>query len=433
MNGGTAFEYNSKYGAEIILVDAAQLTAKSLMNNTLSHPVNYVGFNPATGVANSAFHCMIIGFGETGQEIFKFLYEHGQFVYPEGFQGSHMVCHIVDPKANEKRGFFEMRYPSLRRESGFSPLSVEIQWHNHTAGDGRFWELMQGIRDSLNYVVVATGSDNRDIAISYDLCEYVLRWRRDSMHHFGIFVRAYEQSNECRYDELCSACLDDAGRPVVHTIGKLSESFSPRYMWKNLVERDAAVFSSVLESTDESFVNTLMFSADEAYNYWWLRHGEAKGEVKAYAEIMEREYQDFSDAIHIYTKKHILGLDNPENAICLLNSKSLSQCETLDDLRKLPFFHNLVVMEHLRNVASHESIGYSPMTIDEFNELGGVSECDPERHKLLTMVAWDKLDSLPVASRLHGRVPESQFSHAYKYLLEQTVQASLAILMNQKD
>lgn len=446
LNGGTAFEYNSKYGVEVVLVDAAQLAAKSLMGmykqkngrrlnyQYVSHPVNFVNFDNHTALATSTFHCMIIGFGETGQEIFKFIYEHGQFVYPDDFKGKHMVCHIVDPKANEKRGFFEMRYPCLRKENNLSSLDVEIQWHNHTAGDGRFWELMQNIKDDINYVVIATGSDNRDIAISYDLCDYALRWRKERMHNFGIFVRSYNKFNECRYDELCKVCVNSDGSPVVHTVGKQSESFTLRYMWKNFLEEDAAVFANIFEHSTDKFFNDL-YNPDkqEAYKFWWNRHVAVKGEPKDYANVKRIEYQEFSNSLHVYTKMHILGMDNPDNPVGIENKHKLEQCKTVDDLKKLPFFMNIVKMEHKRYVASHESTGYSPMTIDDFYQLGGVDECDVERHKLITLVPWDKLDSIPVASRFHDLIPESQFRHAYKYMFEQLVQAALAIAINQNN
>ncbi len=205
---------------------------------------------------------------------------------------------------------------------------------------------------------------------------------------------------------------------MVHTIGKLSETFSYRYMWKNFIEEDAAVFSSVLESTGESFILPPMFTASEAYHYWWFRHGEVKGDAKNYADVKEREYQDFSRAFHIYTKRHLVGLDDPDDALGRHNYELLEKCKTVDDLRKLPFFRNLVIVEHLRNVASHECLGYSPMINDEYKSLGGV-EIDTSRHKLLTMVSWDEVSGLPETSYLNS--------------LERVVAASLNIAINYYD
>lgn len=428
INGDTAFEYNAKTGVETVLVDSAQLAVKSMMCNTISHPVNFIDFDSATALATSTFHCMIIGFGETGQNIFKFIYEHGQFAYRDDFKGPRMVCHIVDPKANEKRSFFEMRYPCLKKENGFSSLNVEIQWHAHGAGDGRFWDLMGEIRDSLNYVTVATGSDNRNIAIAYDLCDSAIRWRKQRLKNFGIFVRSYHQINECRYDELEQVCHDHDGRQVVHTIGKLSESFTHKFVWKNYLEKGAAFFANSFEhSMGKPFDQVFKPDKTEAYNYWWNRHAAVKGEPFAYSNVKRIEYQEFSNAFHIYTKMHLLAIDNPDSAIGQENKRLIQNCKSLEDLEKLPFFQNLTKLEHLRYLASHEATGYTPMSLDEFHELGDSTECDVERHKLLNLVPWNELDSLPVVSKFMQKIPQNQRVHPYKYFLELLVQTSLAM------
>lgn len=38
LNGGTSFEYNSRYGVETILVDASRLSVKALMCTPEAHP-----------------------------------------------------------------------------------------------------------------------------------------------------------------------------------------------------------------------------------------------------------------------------------------------------------------------------------------------------------------------------------------------------------
>ena len=54
-----------------LLVDSAQLAVKTMMYNQATHPANFVEFDHHTGMAKTAFHCMIIGFGETGQKAFS--------------------------------------------------------------------------------------------------------------------------------------------------------------------------------------------------------------------------------------------------------------------------------------------------------------------------------------------------------------------------
>lgn len=430
LNGGTAFEYNSRYGVETVLVDAAQLAIKNMMFNHATHPANYVDFDHKTGMAKTDFHCMIIGFGETGQEAFKFLYEHAQFVYPAGSQDKHIVFHIIDPKADQKKGFFEMRYPCLCPSNNLSALHVEIQWHNHSAGDGRFWDLMNSMKDELNYTVIATGSDNRNIAIAYDLGEYALRWRKRRLENFAIVVRSYNQMNESRYDELAQLCVDDENpKQVVQVIGKMSESFTHQYVWKSCLEKGAAIFSATFTKNFGKDIADIKICGDqEAYDHWWNRHANAKGNPIEYANLKRIEQQDFSDAFHIYTKLKAIGiLDRETDKQGEENLQQLKQCKNLHDLEKLPFFATLLRMEHERCLASHECLGYTPMSLDDFKAQQGKSECDVIRHKSLNLVAWNQLNQLPAPEWLTAIVPEEYKEKPNEYLLGQMLQTLLAI------
>lgn len=430
LNGGTAFEYNSRYGVETILVDSAQLAVKTMMYNDATHPANFVQFDHHTGEAQTAFHCLMIGFGETGEEAFKFLYEHAQFVYPASFKGMHTVFHIVDPKADQKKGFFEMRYPCLRKDSGMSPLNAEIVWHNHSAGDARFWELMNNIKDQLNYTVIATGSDNRNIAIAYDLGEYALRWRKQKMDNFAIVVRCYNQLNESRYDELAQLCVnDECPRQTVHIIGKMTEAFTHRYVWRSHLEKDAAIYASTFyHNFGKDFSDITLSTSKEAYEYWWKRHVSTKGSPIEYANLKRIECQDFSDAFHIYAKLKAIGiLDRSVNKVGTDNLHMLRACHTLTDLERLPFFSTLLRMEHARCLASHECLGYTPMTTAEFEEKDGKNECDVIRHKCLNLVSWEKLDELSAPQWLTAIVPHEYQDKPNTYLLENMVQTLLAI------
>lgn len=422
MNGDTAFDLNSKYGVETVLVDAAQMSVKTMMAQVHTHPVNFVATDPETGMAQSALHCMIIGFGETGQEAFKFIYEHGQFVYPNDFQGKKMIVHIVDPKASQKQGFFEMRYPCLKQGNDMTRLDTEIVWHNHTAGDGRFWELMKEIKDDLNYVVIATGSDNRNIAISYDLCDYALRWRKNRTHDFGIFARCYNPCNETRYDELNEVTQNDRHEQVVWTLGKMSETLTTRYVWKNLLEKKAAIFAYAMNGqSGDDFQTMGDINEEKAFDYYWQRHVSCKGDPARYTDMKRMEYQNYSAATHTYTKSHLLGIDEGRH------QEELKTCHTLDDLRKLPYFENLVRGEHLRFLASHECMGYTPMSIQEYEAMGGKSIVDVDAHRLLTMVSFEELDNLPVPDDILAEIPEKEQKHAYRYILEKAVEAALAV------
>ena len=340
------------------------------------------------------------------------------------------MFHIIDPTAEQKKGYFETRYPCLSAEGGLSPLHAEIHWHSHSAGDGRFWELMKEIKDELNYVVIATGSDNRNIAIAYDLGECALRWRRRRLGRFAIVARCYNTINEPRYDELSELCVDEEHRrQVVHVIGKMTETFTHRYVWKDYLEGDAAVYAATFAANmGKDMADISVVPRDKAFDYWWKRHAGTKGDAISYANIRRIEMQEFSEAFHLYSKLKAVGvLDSPRDATGRENLRLLRSCRTLADLERLPFFGTLMQMEHTRCLASHECMGYTPMSLEEFRQSGGGSECDVIRHKSLNLVPWEQLDSMPAPKWLEAIVPEPYRHCPNRYLIASMLQTILAI------
>ena len=57
----------------IRIIDTASLSVKDIRENALYQPVRYVKPDTTLGIATKPFKAVIIGFGDTGQELFKFL------------------------------------------------------------------------------------------------------------------------------------------------------------------------------------------------------------------------------------------------------------------------------------------------------------------------------------------------------------------------
>ena len=56
------------------------LAALELKEDGRSHPVNFVDVDTATATVSSVFTALVVGFGETGSDVFKFLYEFSSFI-----------------------------------------------------------------------------------------------------------------------------------------------------------------------------------------------------------------------------------------------------------------------------------------------------------------------------------------------------------------
>ena len=75
------FDHYSQYDEEshrmkIKIVDSAYLSVATLKQDERTLPVNCIKIDQSTGLVDSPFTALIVGFGATGQEAFKFLYEY---------------------------------------------------------------------------------------------------------------------------------------------------------------------------------------------------------------------------------------------------------------------------------------------------------------------------------------------------------------------
>ena len=89
---------------KVHLVDSSLLSVLQLKGNGdymkeygRNHPVNFVDVDTAIGTVSSVFTAMIIGFGETGSDMLRFLYEFSPFV-KETRKGADGMDDIVEQK-----------------------------------------------------------------------------------------------------------------------------------------------------------------------------------------------------------------------------------------------------------------------------------------------------------------------------------------------
>ena len=114
------FDHYSQYDGEsqrmkIKIVDSAYLSVAKLKQDERALPVHCVNFDKTTGLVDSSFTALIIGFGGTGQEAFKFLYEFSAFVGSNG-KKSPFKCYAIDEKMNKMAGLIREKMPAIGEE-----------------------------------------------------------------------------------------------------------------------------------------------------------------------------------------------------------------------------------------------------------------------------------------------------------------------------
>ena len=331
---------------EVYLIDSSYLSVASLKikeeDNTpyIAHPINYVTTD-SKGHVTSAFTAMIIGFGETGQEMLKFIYEFGSFLNSEN-KKSAFKCYCFDERMSQIESTFKMYAPGIKDSS-------EIEYRNVAYQSKEFWSELERHIDDLNYVVVSVGDDEHSLALAVQIYDYANRYRRNGFDRFHIFVRSYQDDclskveqtknvyNQMAKFDSSSVAIDgklECGRTkenVITIFGKREEIFS----YKVIVDNEfKATYESLFPYEEKEHIT-------KAQNNAFLMKQNNR----------RKELQNFNNALHIYTKSKLVG---GYEKMC-----ELPQSNYIFDDKSL--FETLAETEHLRWNSSHYMMGYSPM------------------------------------------------------------------------
>ena len=208
-----------KTGAHFIY--PSSLSVVELMKSYVCHPLYALDLGTAgAGSVEGEFGAMVIGFGETGQAVTKFLYEFSSAIRPDG---SALPVHIyvVDSNVEALKQDFLFTCPSLEGED-------IISFENYDTNSSAFWQNLTSKLDSLNYVEVSTGNDSADLNIACTLYTYAFKKRKNGLKNLHIYVRksvtpVYETSLVTRLNE-------KAGSDVIRLFGEYDKVYTPEMM-----------------------------------------------------------------------------------------------------------------------------------------------------------------------------------------------------------
>lgn len=373
-------------GNKVEVIDSSYLSIVSLKTlregNCISnyryssHPINFVEKNTEKGVVTSAFTSMIIGFGETGQDALRFLYEFGAFVDEDGNK-SPFKCYCIDERMDLLSERFIQKVPLLNEQN-------EVEFINGSYNSSDFWERLKNIINELNYIVVSVGDDETSLSLAIEIYEYANK-HRHSLDNFHLFIRSYKLENENRMKQIVDSYNDivkydeasidfngeqEKGRcntDLLTIFGTSSEIYSKRVIVDNELLVSANEFKTEYNKQYEK--NRVKEERKEIFT---KRH--TKPIILRNQEQQRKDNQNIANALHIYTKVQLIGgydkvMDCSEE--CYLN---LAKCE------------------HLRWNASHSMMGYTPMSKDmEEKMLLQGKTCNEQLKQHSCLVPWEGL------------------------------------------
>ena len=379
------FDHYSQYDEdsqrmEIKIVDSAYLSIVTLKQDEAALPVNCVKIDKATGLVNSPFTSLIVGFGSTGQEAFKFLYEYSAFVGPD-LKKSPFKCYAIDEKMNKIAGLIRKKMPAIGEN--------ELTLVQATVDSEEFWENIETLISGLNYVVIALNNDSMGLSLAVNLFKYALKYRPSSSPMLKIMVRCYDNGNEKRMTEVVNNLNKsiEGNNIEIRLYGREKDLYCCNTILSDATLTEAKEFNNVYENSE--------LSAEEQ---WEKNFGEDEmirllnkkmSRYHAIYDINRRIAQNISNSLHRRTKMILMGFGKDETSERLrlyygyVMSREEGTTKYKCSKEDAQLLQNIAMVEHERWIASHKLMGYT------YNP---VNDCVQKHHKCICH--WDDLDEV---------------------------------------
>ena len=427
---------------DVRIVDSSHLSIECLKRVPLGkpsfQPIRFVDIDKTEnfGTVSSTFTSLIVGFGETGRDALRYLYEFGAFVdsksTPNETRRSKFRCHIVDKDLDSMKGPIISGSPQVFASRNPDDNSLLVKFHSINYNTNYFYnKLLKKLSKELNYVVIALGEDESSITLAIRILKYLRRSGRD-FKKLKIFVRLYDSSmfphmktiadhfnrDECRlvlfgrieeiysYDLIIRDEFECRGKEYYDSYRRLNPEHDEDGTWE---QRKKKIMNQVtLKKTKNLDPITGCHIFEERLN------AEPKEpSLDDLQKLRRKETQDRANALHEETKMYLIReiipswfneiipklFDNVQiegNTIVKVNrmnsfenGKSIIEYPDLSEKQQI-LIQNLAKLEHLRWNASHEIMGYTLMPESVPNVSRG---CDEPTATHNCLISWEQLDA----------------------------------------
>ena len=296
-------------------IDSASLAVMELKKRVEYQPVSFVKPDIKTAVATKPFRSMIIGFGETGFEVFRFLYEFSSFVGKDTSENP-FYCDIIDPKAKQLENSLYFHRPGLEEKVNKDGVHT-ILFHEGTIENNR--NVVNELISSVDYIVICTDNEKENLSIGITILNLAYKYRSNS-EKLAIFIgindnREYKKAQEiAKFYNECGK-KDKEGNLYEFTLVPFG-SKKQLFTYKNIIDED--VLNKAKEFYFEYQKTSNLLGTDKEYDCeanmddeWNLRRKVKKQNVAKGLwnknELTQKEAQDMANAWHIQTKLYLVG------------------------------------------------------------------------------------------------------------------------------
>ena len=353
---------------KVKILDLSVMAVQSLFNDPDNHPINFVECDEATATVKTPFESLILGFGRSGRDIVRYLYEFGAFLdYGSRNDESSAVrspfkCTIMDKNIDVIAPRYMAKIPAVRKAcqkgNGKQPFIFVKASLNSKGFVSLIEEKLSNL--NMNYIVISIGDDKTNMGALTFVVDQAMRIREGKLGKLKIFVRNYDPAYE---DAMCDRAKHYnqllGNNAVVNIFGRRSELLSNEMV----VEDHIITLAKKFHKHYKYYKDQNKDKSDD--ELWTLRHhqnqdieesenGENQNEsITKWGRqnyVLRQETQDIHNVIHFDTKLGLIGLKRHthfeevinEQIKMLLGQKGFSYQEvTKEEPSEFPFMGGL--------------------------------------------------------------------------------------------
>ena len=372
-----------------------------------STPIEYISIDQENAAVTSVFTALIIGFGTTGQDAFRFLYEFSALPDEHGNK-QRVSIDVIDTNMDILEGEFRHEVPAIdaikvndkpleydQKDGGV--MRREVVLRKMDVGSDQFYELLSELSDTLNYVVIATGDDDRNLSIASTILEFIVRNRKVNQDRFRIFARLYNENNRIKFEsaqKVFSKMCEDYENHVIdrHNLNFFNIPFvffgGPKSLYRKTI-----IIDNSLEEKAKEFYEEYCRVIGETTS-WEDRRKKAE-DTYSYRKLYRQQGQDKTNCMHRYTKECLLGIETRCNKVACYNEWAdviaASDSDNAEQKKWKRCLIQAAICEHLRWNAAHLMMGYVPMPPLKVKQFASSADEQSKEHKYI--LHWSELET----------------------------------------
>ena len=365
---------------DIKLLDLSVMAAQSLFRDPDNHPINFVDCDTETATVKSRFDALILGFGRSGRDIVRYLYEFGAFLDYNKINDGKVVrspfqCTIMDKNIDLIMPRYLAKIPAVKAVyDNDSSANKKGTSHSEASNNDQLLRFVKAALNSeefvslideklnkeenfANFVVINIGSDNANMGALTYLVDKVMRNCKGDLGKLRIFVRSYDPSYEDMVRDRANHYKDLlGGKSVVKIFGQRSELLTYDMVVADQISSRAKDFHDIYSQKHQSShqnPSDNQESADDNCTRWRQQN-----------RVLRQKTQDIHNGIHIDTKLRLVGLKRHINyKELLMNQMGQDQVkEQISDLiheilqkqKPMPKFYRILT-KYFKTQFTHEN------------------------------------------------------------------------------